>query len=271
MADNMHGKPKKSLGQNYLVTASVAGKIVEAIDPGPEELVFEIGPGKGALTSRLSESGADLVAFEIDRALADDLKGVFRDDKVEVVNEDVLKVDFEAEALRRKKGKYKVIGNIPYMLTSSILIRIPAWKGCTLAVIMVQKEVAERVAAPAGDSNCGLLAVFLQSYLNVEKVLKVAAGSFYPRPGVDSAVLRFTRDRKERAPENRELYFAFLKKAFSKRRKKLRNVLFRKKDSDRRERAERLEDLSGIDLGKRAEELSLDEWFCLFSSYLEIG
>ncbi|MDZ7860451.1 MAG: 16S rRNA (adenine(1518)-N(6)/adenine(1519)-N(6))-dimethyltransferase RsmA [Candidatus Krumholzibacteriota bacterium] len=271
MADNMHRKPKKSLGQNYLVTDSVAGKIVEAIDPGPEELVFEIGPGKGALTSRLSESGADLVVFEIDRALADDLKCVFRDDKVEVVNEDVLKVDFEAEALRRKKEEYKVIGNIPYMLTSSILIRIPEWEGCTRAVIMVQKEVSERVAALPGDSRCGLLSVFLQSYLKVEKVLKVAAGSFYPRPGVESAVLRFTRDPKERAPENRGLYFKFLKKAFSKRRKKLRNVLFRKKDSDKRERAERLEDLSGVDLGKRAEELTLDDWFCLFSSYLEIG
>ena len=272
MADNMHRKAKKSLGQNYLVTEAVACRIVEAISPEPGELIFEIGPGRGALTSHLSGSGADIVAFEIDRVLAEELKQAFKDKgNVEIVREDILKIDFDEEADKRGKKSYKIIGNIPYMLTSSILLRIPGKTRSIRAVIMVQKEVADRIVTPVGETNCGLLTVFLQSYLNVEKVLHVAAGSFQPRPGVDSAVLRFVPVIREGAPVDRELYFAFLKKAFSMRRKKLRNVLFRKDAAERKVGAEKLEVLSGVDMNKRAENLKLNDWFNLFSSYAEMG
>ena len=272
MADNVHRRAKKSLGQNYLVTDAVAGRIVEALSPEQGELIFEIGPGRGALTSHLSASGADVAAFEIDKALAEELKRVFRDnDNIEIVREDILKINFDKEAEKRGKKKYKIIGNIPYMLSSTILLGIPGWDGSTRAVIMVQKEVAERIVTPVGESNCGLLTVFLQSYLNVEKVLKVVAGSFCPRPGVDSAVLRFIPSRKESAPADRAAYFAFLKKAFSMRRKKLRNVLFREDAAAKRKGANRLEILSGVDMSKRAENLKLDDWFNLFSSYVEMG
>jgi 16S rRNA (adenine1518-N6/adenine1519-N6)-dimethyltransferase len=272
LADNKRLKAKKSLGQNYLVADAVAGRIVEAISPKAGELIFEIGPGKGALTSHLSASGADIVAFEIDKVLAEELKQVFRDNEnVEIVREDILKVDFGTEAEKRGKKSYKIIGNIPYMLTSTIILRIPAETGSTIAVIMVQKEVADRIVTPVGETNCGLLTVFLQSYLKVERVLKVAAGSFRPRPGVDSAVLRLTPVREKGAPVDRELYFAFLKKAFSMRRKKLRNVLFRSDAAAKRAGVKRLETLSGVDMGKRAENLKLEDWFNLFSSYVEMG
>jgi len=242
----MQGRAKKSLGQNYLVNERVALEIVRGLRPEEGELIFEIDP---------------LLCRELEERFA-------ATEKVEIVGADIMKVDLDGEAAGRGAGKYKVVGNIPYMLTSGILIRLPSLRGNRLSVIMVQKEVAERILTPAGERNCGLMTIFLRSYLKVERIMKVSAGSFSPRPEVDSAVLRFSPVSLEGAPADRPRYFKFLKKAFSTRRKQLKNSLFPGDPRRRRVLTQRLEALSGVDLSRRAENLGLREWFELYKSYL---
>ena len=264
----MPGRAKKSLGQNYLINSSAARRIVEALGLEPDELVFEIGAGKGALTGLLAETGAMTVSLEIDRRLCEELRGRFSGtDKVEILNADVLDLDFDREALNRKSAEYKVIGNIPYMLTSSILIKLPDSRGARCSVIMVQKEVADRILEEPGSRNCGVLTIYLRSYLKAEKVMEVGSGSFFPRPGVDSTVCRFYPLKLEGAPRDKGLYLLFLKRAFSKRRKKLRNSLLNCGAEEKRRIQGELERETGIDMDRRAENLNLEEWFRLFDSY----
>ena len=264
----MPGRAKKSLGQNYLINSSAARRIVEALRLEPGELVFEIGAGKGALTDLLAETGARTVSLEIDRRLCEELRDRFSGtDNVEILNADVMDLDFDSEALNRKSGEYKVIGNIPYMLTSSILLKLPDSHGARCSVIMVQKEVADRILEEPGSRNCGVLTIYLRSYLKEEKVMDVGAGSFYPQPEVDSAVCRFYPLKLEGAPEDKGLYLRFLKRAFSKRRKKLRNSLLNCGAEEKRRIQRELERQTGIDMNRRAENLDLEEWFRLFDSY----
>ncbi|MBD3178193.1 MAG: ribosomal RNA small subunit methyltransferase A [Candidatus Latescibacteria bacterium] len=264
----MPRRAKKSLGQNYLVNDSAARRIVEAVRPAPEDLVFEIGPGRGALTRHLASSGAMTVSFEIDRQHCRDLDEAFSGTgNVSIVEADVLDIDFDGEARKRGRESFKIVGNIPYMLTSSVLIRIPGWKRASLSVIMVQKEVADRILEEPGNRNCGVMTVFLKSYLDAEKVLGVRAGSFRPSPRVDSTVCRFRPVVREGAPADREQFLLFLKLAFSRRRKKLRNSLLEGEAEEKRRLQERLEDSSGVDMNRRAENLKLEEWFSLFESF----
>ena len=267
----MPGGAKKSLGQNYLVNNSVALRIVEALRPEPGELVFEIGSGKGALTAHLARSGAMTVSLEIDRELCAELSGRFAGtDNVEILNADVRELDFDRETRKRGRTSCKIIGNIPYMLTSSILIKIPDSVSALCSVIMVQKEVAERLLEEPGSRNCGVMTIYLGSYLRTEKVMNVGAGSFYPRPAVDSTVCRFFPLELEGAPEDRKLFLRFLKKAFSKRRKKLRNALLDSGARQKRRIQEEIEKQAGIDMNRRPENLILKEWFMLFKSYKNI-
>ncbi len=264
----MPGRAKKSLGQNYLINSSAALRIVDALRLEPGELVFEIGAGKGALTAHLADSGAITVSLEIDRNLCEELSGRFSAaDNVEIVNADVLEIDFDREARRRGKPSCKIIGNIPYMLTSSILLKLPESDRALCSVIMVQKEVAERILEEPGSRNCGVLTIYLRSYLKAEKVMDVGAGSFYPRPAVDSTVCRFYPLKLENAPEDRELFLRFLKKAFSKRRKKLRNSLLDSGAQQKRRIQRELEKQTGVDMNRRAENLNLEEWFRIFESF----
>ncbi|MCK4236534.1 MAG: ribosomal RNA small subunit methyltransferase A [Candidatus Krumholzibacteria bacterium] len=256
--DRSRPAAKKSLGQNFLVSEDVARRIVEAVLPAPGELVFEIGPGRGALTVPLAESRAEIVAYEIDRSLVRLLgKRCAGMDNVEVVHADIRDMDLDAAASERKMKRYKIVGNIPYHLTSTILLDLPRWKGNERSVLMVQREVGERVHAAPGERRCGVLSVFLQSYFDIARVTRVRAGSFSPRPGVESVVLRFTCKEPGRGPSDMAGFLAFLKLAFSQRRKKLRSVIS-------------LADQSGIDLGRRPEELDLESWLKLFARFNEI-
>lgn len=268
LKDRVPRVAKKSLGQNFLVNRDVAERIVRGVGAPEGGLVFEIGPGRGALTELMASSGARTVAFEIDGHLAGLLRERFAGNgNIEIINEDVLKVDFDSEAGKRGEKEYRIVGNIPYMLTSSVMLMIPVTTGCKRAVIMVQKEVAERILTPAGERNCGLMTVYLQSFCDVRRLIKVSAGSFSPKPKVDSAVLVLDPVERAGAPGDKEGYFSFLKKAFSARRKQLRNTLPPKGESGGPDFAERLEHLAGIDLSRRAENLSVGEWFALFDAY----
>ncbi len=259
---------KKSLGQHFLVSNDVAGKIVDALSPGAGELIFEIGPGYGALTTFLAGSRAHVVAYEIDGALVASLDGRFgANARVEIVQKDVREVDFDAEAEKRGMQIYKVIGNIPYHLTGVILVDLAFLGGLRRAVCMVQREVGERVLASAGERRTGILSVFLQSYFDIERVLRVRPGSFRPRPRVESVVLGFSPRGSAGAPENRRDFLDFLKLAFSQRRKKLLGVL--REASGAKNAGDRFppESLAGVDLHRRPEQLALIDWFGLYGGW----
>jgi 16S rRNA (adenine1518-N6/adenine1519-N6)-dimethyltransferase len=261
----MGGRPaKKSLGQNFLVSGGAVEAIVSAVTAGDGLPVFEIGPGRGAITLPLAEGGTQIAAFEIDEALAEETAGRLEGlDNAEIVVADFRGVDLDAEAESRGWGAYALVGNIPYLLTSTVLLGLPSLERCRRAVIMVQKEVGDRVTAAPGTRGSGILPVFLQSYLAVDKVMTLRPGSFRPKPKVDSVVLVFAPLSRENAPGDREGFLDLIKSAFSQRRKKLSNAL---KNVPGIPAAAELERASGVDLGRRPEELALEEWFALFAA-----
>jgi 16S rRNA (adenine1518-N6/adenine1519-N6)-dimethyltransferase len=258
---------KKSLGQNFLTAGPVAKSIAAALRPVPGDLVFEIGPGRGALTEPLARSGATVVAYEIDEALVELLRGELAGSpNVEIYHADIRSVNLDAAADERGKTAYKLAGNIPYNLTSTILIDLTRWRMMREAVLMVQKEVGERILAAPGERACGILSIFLQAYFIIEKVIRVRPGSFTPPPKVESIVLRFVPLVSGGGPGEREAFLRFLKIGFSHRRKKLRNVLGDLLGAETATDLERLSALTGVDFDRRPEELALDSWFGLFAA-----
>jgi 16S rRNA (adenine1518-N6/adenine1519-N6)-dimethyltransferase len=262
--ERRHGA-KRSLGQNFLVSKETAARIVEEARVEGDGLVFEIGPGRGALTLPLAATGARVVAFEIDRSLSGELGERLRDsESVEIVHRDIREVDLDGEAERRGYEAFTLLGNIPYNLTSTILLELPGLRRCRSALLMVQREVGERIVAPPGVRECGILSVYLQSYMDIEKVLRVRPGSFSPRPRVESVVLRFIP--KGEGPGEREEFLGFLKGAFSQRRKKLGSIfrdVFGMSDAGYLSRLERI---SGASMDDRPEDLSLGQWKRLFEA-----
>jgi 16S rRNA (adenine1518-N6/adenine1519-N6)-dimethyltransferase len=258
---------KRRLGQNFLTADAVAGSIAAALSPAPGDLVFEIGPGRGALTIPLARSGATVVAYEIDEPLVDLLRErLASSSNVELCHADIRGVDFDAAADERGRSSYKLAGNIPYNLTSTILIDLARWRMLSEAVFMVQREVGERILAKPGERTCGILSIFLQAYFIINKVRKVRPGSFTPPPRVESVVLRFVPHVSEGGPKDREAFFLFLKGCFSHRRKKLRNILGEFLGVKTAKDWERLGELSGVDFGMRPEEIPLEGWFSLFAA-----
>jgi 16S rRNA (adenine1518-N6/adenine1519-N6)-dimethyltransferase len=258
---------KKGLGQNFLTAEPVARKIADAISPGPGDLVFEIGPGRGALTAPLARSGATVVAFEIDGELVDLLRETFAAaSNVEIRHADIRDVDFDEEARRRGVSSYKLAGNIPYNLTAPILVDLARWRMMSAAVLMVQREVGDRILTEPGKRNCGILSIFLRTYFIMKRVLRVRPGSFLPPPKVESVVLGFAPHAPGRGPEDRGAFLQFLKGCFAHRRKKLRNILGELLEVETAKDLNGLSELSGVDFARRPEELPLESWFNLFAA-----
>ena len=257
-------RAKKSLGQNFLVSRAVAGRIVDALDPAPGELVVEIGPGRGAITVPIAARGARVLAVELDGALAALLRE--RLPAAEIVEGDVRAFDIEGEARARGADRYLLAGNIPYHLTSPILLRLPGLPGCRRAAIMLQREVGERILASPGSRNCGILTVFLGSYLGMRRVARVRPGAFRPRPGVESVVLAFEPLASPTGPADREGFLLLLKGVFSQRRKMLRTALAGPAGTLDASIVEELGRAAGVDLQKRPEALVLEEWAALFAA-----
>ena len=234
-----HFRAKKAFGQNFISDPQIIEAIVDASGAGPQDTVVEIGPGKGALTCLLSERAGRVIAVELDSSVIPLLKGNLAGAKnVEIVNEDILKFDWSLATENQcsapadpanpcNSGVLRIVGNLPYYITTPILLGILE-KGVPAETItvMVQKEVAERIAACPGGKDYGVLSISLQYYADCSYVLDVPAEYFEPRPKVDSAVVNLTL-KKERilAPEEEAGFFAFVKAAFSQRRKTLLNSL----------------------------------------------
>ncbi|HEX7286003.1 MAG TPA: 16S rRNA (adenine(1518)-N(6)/adenine(1519)-N(6))-dimethyltransferase RsmA [Candidatus Angelobacter sp.] len=228
-------KPK--LGQNFLADRHAPEKIVDALGDISQTVVVEIGPGKGALTEILARRAGRLIAIELDRMLATELRFTYsRFPNVEVLEGDVLNIDFHTVVRRIsplddvrpvQPTRARVVGNLPYYITSDILLRLFDFHELfETIVIMVQREVAERIAAGPGSRDYGLLSATAQLYTKVEKLFTLPPGAFSPPPKVYSSVLRMTV-----APRFHELQVApkefiqFLKTAFAMKRKTLVNNL----------------------------------------------
>jgi 16S rRNA (adenine1518-N6/adenine1519-N6)-dimethyltransferase len=272
---------KPRLGQNFLASPGAAEKIVDALGDVSQALIVEIGTGKGALTQVLARRAGRLIAIELDRMLATQLRFNYsRQPHVEIIEADVLKLDFRTVLNRTigplndlrplKPSRARVVGNLPYYITSDILLRLFEFHDqFDVIVIMVQREVADRIAAKPGSRDYGLLSTTAQLYTKVEKLFTLPPGAFAPPPKVHSSVLRLTI-----APRFDELqvkpteFIEFLKLAFAMKRKTLLNNL-REKYGEEQVRAALKE--AGIRADVRAEALPLEKSAEVFRRLAQIG
>lgn len=218
--------PKSKLGQNFLHDQAAIRRIVAALGACSARTVVEIGPGRGAVTRVLAQAAAHVLAIEVDPALVAHLRAEFPPERVTVVHQDVLAFDFAAASAQAGQP-LAVVGNLPYYITSPILLKLAeSCAALSHAVLMMQREVAERVAAASGSRDYGLLSVTAQLYGPVEALFTLPPGAFSPPPQVHSTVIRWRF-----APRFAELgveevpFLAFLRKAFAQKRKTLANNL----------------------------------------------
>lgn len=265
-------KPK--LGQHFLNDTVAAVRIVESLGDMLESTVLEIGPGRGALTALLTRRARRLIAIEMDRVLAAQLRMRFDlAPNVEIIEGDILAIDFDSlfgpkpgstrPGMDHQPQKVHVVGNLPYFITSDILLRIFEYrKYFDTLVLMVQKEVADRLAAKPGHKEYGLLSATAQLYVNVEKLFTLAPGAFTPAPKVHSTVVRLVLSpRLEKLNVDEAGFIEFLKVGFAQKRKTLWNNLKLRYDCNVLERAMAK---AKIKPSVRAEALSLEASANLF-------
>lgn len=217
-------KHKHSLGQNFLKDKKVLIKIIDSVDVKEDDLIIEVGPGQGALTKYLKLFRANLRCYEIDKRVKKYLDS-FIDEKTEIIYEDFLNVDLNKQVKDIKYNDLYVIANLPYYITTPIIEKIINSKIDVKAmVLMVQNEVADRLAAKPGSKDYGAITVYLNYYFNVEKLFVVNRNSFDPVPNVDSAVIKLAR-KDNKYQVNEDLFFKFVKDAFAMKRKNLKNNL----------------------------------------------
>ena len=255
----------KKLGQNFLIDENIVRNIVAAAELSDKDTVLEVGPGIGTLTQGLAESGASVVAVELDKRLLPVLDTTLEGyDNVRIVNGDILQVDIMQTV---GVDEFKVCANLPYYITTPIIFallekRLPMER----LVAMVQKEVAERMAAKPGGKDYGALSVAIQYYTEPEIAFIVPPSSFIPAPSVDSAVI--VCKRREKPPVevcDEALFFRVVKAAFSLRRKMLNNSL--KNMGIKGEQVARWLELAGVDGKRRAETLSLEDFAALTNTF----
>src|SRR6266850_7487246 len=258
--------PSKRLGQHFLKDPRPIKRIIETFAPRRDEIVLEIGPGTGALTAELVERAARVVAIEFDNKLAALLLERFgARDNFRLVQGDALNTDFCAEI--HPATSARLVANLPYNISTAILQRLIAQRSClTEMVVMLQREVVERILATAGSSERGFLSVLVEAYCETEKLFDVAPGSFRPPPKVWSSVLRLTfRTNAPVELKDNELMWQLVSAGFAQKRKTILNNL--------RHTSGRLQEVvsknggasivlckAGVELQRRAETLTVDEW-----------
>lgn len=256
---------KKSFGQNFLVDKNYIEKIIRALDLQTGETVVEIGPGRGALTERLIESGASVVAIELERDMIAVLKEKFIDaENFELVEADALKIDF-ADVIGRKSEnanrKCKLVANLPYYISTAILQKLIEQRAAfSQMVLMFQREVVDRITAEVGNKERGFLTVLTEAFLDSEKLFDVPPEAFRPPPKVRSAVVRL-KPKTESFFTDDNLFREIISAAFLQKRKTILNNLknarvLKEKNID----AENILAESGIAPNRRAESLEINEW-----------
>ena len=243
---------KKNFGQNFLVDERVLGKIVSSAEISKDDVVIEVGPGIGTLTQALSKEAYKVVAVEIDTTLVPILGELLSDfDNIEIINEDILKVDVNAIAEKYPDKKIKMVANLPYYITTPIIMNVLENHIPVESItVMIQKEVAYRMKAQPSTKDYGSLSLAVQYYCEPYLVANVPQNCFMPRPNVDSAVIKLTVMDKPKVQVNNEKFmFEFIKAAFSQRRKTLVNCIF----------SSGLLTLSKDEIGKMLNGLGYDE------------
>ena len=267
------------LGQHFLIDTSAAERIADAFGDLSQSTVLEIGAGRGALTSLLARRARRLIAIELDRVLAAQLRMKFSlTPNVEIIEGDVLAIDFDTlfgpkpgstrPGMNHQPEPVKVVGNLPYFITSDILLRLFAYrKYFETIVLMVQREVGDRLAAKPGTSEYGLLSATAQLYSHVENLFTLPPGAFSPPPKVHSTVVRLSiASRIESLGVPEHAFIDFLRKSFGQKRKTLWNNL----KSEYEPKALRAAfEKSGVKPTLRAEALSLEKSAALFRALLD--
>lgn len=250
---------KKKFGQNFLTDKNLLETIVQKADVSSDDVVLEIGAGKGALTETLSAHAKKVVSFEIDKELQEFLHEKFDGTNVQMVFSDVMKMSDE-EIKKIVGEKFKLVANLPYYITSPIITRFLKNEDMISCTVMVQEEVADRIIAEPKTKDYGVLSVICGCFGTPEKVLRVNRKMFFPVPNVDSAVVKITR--KDDGKIFSEKFFDFVKKAFSMRRKKLSTNL--ESSSHSKTEIEEILKNKGFSESVRAEELSIQQFEDLF-------
>jgi len=246
---------KKSLGQHFLHDDRIARRIVAAADLHPGDAILEIGPGGGALTRHLVAAAGRATVVELDARVLEGLRAAYGE-TVEIVHGDILKIDISALADRQSVGRWRVIGNLPYYITTPIVFYLLDHRARVQdALIMMQREVAARLVAPPGTKDYGILTVECGLHADIDVLFKVQPGAFVPPPSVVSSMVRVRMLQEPRFPVADEAHFRRLVRGtFGKRRKTLRNTLKIFLGADPPATP------AGIDLSRRPEELSLEEF-----------
>lgn len=261
---------QKKFGQNFLIDSNILESIVSAADITNDDFVLEIGPGIGTMTQYLCEAARQVVAVEIDKMLIPILKDTLSEyDNVEVINQDVLKLDIKALAQEKNNGKpIKVVANLPYYITTPIIMGLFESKVPIESItIMVQKEVADRMQTGPGSKDYGALSLAVQYYADAKVQLNVSASCFMPRPNVDSAVIKLTAHEKPVVDVDETLMFKVIRASFNQRRKTLVNGLKNSSELDyTKEEIVQAIKAIGKEENIRGEKLTLEEFAALSNS-----
>ena len=266
---------QKKFGQNFLIDSNVLESIIRGAEITKDDFVLEIGPGIGTMTQYLCEAARQVVAVEIDKMLIPILEDTLSEyDNVEVINQDVLKVDIKSLAEEKNNGKpIKVVANLPYYITTPIIMGLfESGVPIDSITIMVQKEVADRMQTGPGSKGYGALSLAVQYYATAKVILNVSATCFMPRPNVDSAVIKLTRHKEPTVNvADEKLMFKIIRASFNQRRKTLVNGLKNSPElSFSKEQIVKAVEKIGKPETIRGEALTLEEFAELANAFTEL-
>jgi len=266
---------QKKFGQNFLIDSNVLESIIRGAEITKDDFVLEIGPGIGTMTQYLCEAARQVVAVEIDKMLIPILEDTLSEyDNVEVINQDVLKVDIKSLAEEKNNGKpIKVVANLPYYITTPIIMGLfESGVPIDSITIMVQKEVADRMQTGPGSKDYGALSLAVQYYATAKVILNVSATCFMPRPNVDSAVIKLTRHKEPTVNvADEKLMFKIIRASFNQRRKTLVNGLKNSPElSFSKEQIVKAIEKIGKPETIRGEALTLEEFTELANAFTEL-
>ena len=256
----------KALGQNFLVNDEIINKIIEVSNINSDDIIIEIGPGLGVLTNLLLEKSENVIAVELDKRMITILQDRFSKNKnLELINQDILKVDLKKLIETEKKeenSQVKIVANLPYYISTPIIMKLlEEYKIIDEIIVMVQKEVAERLTAKTGTRMAGSITYGVEYYSTAYSEILVPKESFIPRPKVESEVIKLIlrKNINEDSQFEKEL-FSVIKAGFLQRRKTLANALINNKIIENREEINNILNKLNIDINVRAENLTLDQF-----------
>ena len=271
----------KSLGQNFLVNDNVIDEIIRGSNIDKQDLIIEIGPGLGVLTNRLLQESNNVVAVELDKRMVNILKDRFAqnindqaESKLEIINEDILKINLNQLIAEKRKNqeikKVKIVANLPYYISTPIIMKLLENRlDIDEIIVMVQKEVAERLTAKTGTRLAGAITYAVEYYSEATSLIKVPKESFVPSPKVESEVIKLKVRKDEKIHvENEKLLFNIISKSFMQRRKTLSNALLNNNIMKNKDDVKKMWTELGMDENVRGESLTLEQ-FGKITDYIE--